>query len=119
MTVPQWQTALDNANEIRLGNAQLRAELKALPREDSLRRAAHVALTLEGNSQSMKIESFLKAIRGVGVQKIKSILVEIQCFTPKRLGDLSERQRVLLAEVLVGIANKQERWSAWQLTRTQ
>jgi hypothetical protein len=32
---------------------------------------------------------------------------------------LSQRQRDLLADVLVGIANKQERWSAWQLTRTQ
>ena len=118
-TAEQRQEALNLANDVRLANAALRGELKSLDREDALRRAAHVCLTLEGSSGSMKVESFLNSIRGIGPQKVKSMLVEIHCLTPKRLRDLSVRQRDLLAEVLVGIANKQERWSAWQLTRTQ
>jgi hypothetical protein len=118
-TLEQRQEALNMANDVRLANAALRTELKGLSREDALRRAAHVVLTLEGSSGSMKVESFLASIRGIGPQKVKAMLVEIQCFTPKRLRDLSQRQRDLLADVLVGIANKQERWSAWQLTQTQ
>ena len=115
----QRQEALNIANDVRLANAALRSELKGLPRDDALRRAAHVVLTLEASSGSMKVESFLVSIRGIGPQKVKAMLVEIHCFTPKRLRDLSQRQRDLLVEVLVAIANKQERWNAWALTRTQ
>jgi len=118
-TLKQRQEALNIANDVRLANAALRTELKGLSREDALRRAAHVVLTLEGSSGSMKVESFLASIRGIGPQKVKAMLVEIQCFTPKRLRDLSQRQRDLLADVLVGIANKQERWNAWALTQTR
>lgn len=100
-SLAQRMSALDHANEIRIGNAQLRREIRALSKPDAYRRVADLLECPEGYVESMPIGRLLNSIERVGARKVDRILM-VACVrsSDRRVGALTDRQRSILAVVL-------------------
>src|SRR6185437_7580104 len=93
-TVEQRKDALRKANAIRVGNAQLRKDLRALPKPDALRRVADLLEHPEGYVESMPIGRLLLAVERIGVAKVGKLLTLAGIRSAdKRVGGLTQRQR--------------------------
>jgi len=92
---PQRLRALDRANEIRLA----RAELKRKIAEGEIS-AAEVILSCPAEAARWSIGELLMSQRRWGSTRCQAFLKRNQIGELKRLGDLTERQRRLLAAQL-------------------
>lgn len=115
MTV-QSRNALAEANKIRLGGADLRGELKSLPRIESLCRAAELLDSPPEPIQRMRVDRLLTAVRYIGPDKARRLCDDLQISPLRYVGPetcvlhghrpLSERQRVVLAARLRWMASR-------------
>lgn len=112
----QAMEALAKANEIRIGGAAIRRELKALERVDSLTRAAEYLRDPDDVVRRMRVGHFLCGIRLVRASTMRRLLrsaalptsAEDSVIGPVEWDShrrpLTERQRLSLAVVLESIA---------------
>jgi hypothetical protein len=96
----QRQNALDRANEIRFKRSDLRAELHDLTRPEARSQVAKLIESPPAFLLTMKIESLLLLIPRFGDVKVRKIMWAHQISPRKRIGGLSQRQRLELAAVL-------------------
>ena len=112
----KWE-ALARANEVRTYRAEMKRELEAI--EDmtaSLHRLADTLELTDPNSDgyawwmhSLRAITFVKWARGVGVQR-GSLILRNACVEPQRkLGELTNRERISLARAIIDSANGTER----------
>ena len=105
MTSLQQMEALEQANRVRMENARLRQELRALPRDEAAARAAELLRDYPPLLGALRVDQFLESVRGVGSSKAAQILYAAGVYrVGRRIRDLSPRQRELVAGQLV-------RWS--------
>ena len=105
------------ANTIRLAGAKVRRELQALGTVESRKRASEMLMDPPLEVQRMRLDHFLKGIHRVGPMEARRILSEAVVQGDRRIGPdarrddrvLTERQRRVVASVLLGRANA--RWA--------
>ncbi len=95
-TRPQHLRALARANEVRLARAELKRRIAA--GELSV---ADVVLDSAWEAESMTLSDLLTSQRRWGSQRCRKLLATIPIVENKRLGTLTERQRLALAGALV------------------
>lgn len=91
---------LVHAERVRLGQAQIRRELKSLGRKGSHRAAE---MLLEGEADHAFLDYFLKSVPGLGPLSIDATLraAGVSLWAQKRkVGRLTQREREALAGVL-------------------
>jgi hypothetical protein len=92
---PQHLRALERANRVRLARAELKRRVAA--QELS---AAEVVLECPWQAESMSISDLLISQRRWGRARCRRLLVSIGVPENKRIGTLTERQRLALAALL-------------------
>jgi hypothetical protein len=92
---PQHLRALEHANRVRLARAELKRKVAA----DELT-AAEVVQTCPWEAESMGISDLLISQRRWGRARCRRLLLSLGVPENKRLGTLTERQRIALAAVL-------------------
>ena len=92
---PQHLEALKRANEVRLARAQLKRLIAA--GEET---AAEVVVACPWQAQSMSVSELLLSQKRWGRTRSRRILMALGIPENKRLGTLTERQRLALAELL-------------------
>jgi hypothetical protein len=93
MSDEQRREALQKANDTRESRARLKRELK------SGHTALDVAITAPPEyAHNMQVGELLRAAKGFGRVRVSKLLVRCELAYSKRLGNMSQRQRVLLAE---------------------
>jgi hypothetical protein len=88
----QRRDALHKANDVRQARADLKRELKS--------GTTALADTIEnppGFAENMEVGALCKAARGFGRVRVAKLLARCEIAYSKRVGKLSERQRILLA----------------------
>ena len=106
--MPQHMKALKWANEVRLGNAALRRELKALPRSEGQERLAEIVESTEDPIVLRARIGYLYAsLERIGPNMAGRRLKTLDMKPETTLGELSQRQRDLLAESLRQNGNAQ------------
>lgn len=103
---PQHMTALDNANRIRLGRAKIKRDLGELERDQGRIRAAQLILDPPDVLENMTLTDLLTAIHRVGLSHAKRWLRELGASEARTIGHLTERQRALLAGILLTCRHK-------------
>lgn len=98
--VSQHMTALARANEIRMARATLKRDLYALPKEQSRNLAAVILLDPPWEAETMRISDLLKATRSLGPSKARMILKATGVSEFRKLCDLTERERGVLARAV-------------------
>lgn len=93
MTAEQRTQALSNANEIRLGMAAVKRELR------SGEKSFEAALTDE-RARRVKLGDLLKSMKGVGPAKAAKVLNRSSQVSFRRVGTLSDAERDVLVAVL-------------------
>lgn len=97
----QRDNALILANQVRMSNAQLRAELAALTRAAGCQRVAQMMLEPSGPVLSFPVGRLLTSIDHIGEQSMIRYLRYADIFSAtKRVGALTTRQRRKLADAL-------------------
>jgi hypothetical protein len=100
-TVEQRRSALAHATDIRIGNAQLRRDVRALAKPDAFRRVADLLEHPDGHVGSMPVGRLLGSIERVGLVKVERLLTLAGVRSSgRRVDGLSDRQRKLLASTL-------------------
>ena len=91
----QHLRALQEANRVRLARAEMKREIAAgqLPAEE-------VILSCPWQAHSMSISDLLMSQKRWGRARCRRLLITIGIPENKRIGTLTERQRVALADVL-------------------
>lgn len=89
MSLEQSMSALARANEIRVGRAQIKRDLKA--GETTLGAALS-----NPSTQSAPVIELLLALRWIGDSKAKRMMAECEISPYRTIGDLTDRQRKLL-----------------------
>ncbi len=92
---PQHLEALKRANHVRLARAALKRDVAS-----GRRSAAEVIVESPWESQSMPISELLSAQRRWGRTRSRKFLGPLNLSENKRIGTLTERQRLLLAAAL-------------------
>lgn len=92
---PQHLRALEQANRVRLARADLKRRIAA---QDLT--AAEVILTCPWQAESMSISDLLMSQRRWGRARCHRLLLSLGVPENKRIGTLTERQRLALAAVL-------------------
>ncbi len=87
--------ALERANRVRLA----RADIKEKVRDDQLS-AAEVVLSCPWQIHGMSISDLLMSQRRWGLSRCRRLLMSVGIPEDKRIGTLTERQRVALVAVL-------------------
>lgn len=97
----QRMDALAAANEIRLGIARVRAEVFALEQPAGCEEVAGLLENPDETVSAMKIGTLLLSVRKFGRQRVGRLLsmAEVRSMD-RRVRDLSERQRRVLAGLL-------------------
>jgi hypothetical protein len=99
---PQHMRALESANEIRLGRAQFKRELKA----------GEVCLTevlkteIPFHLDSMLLEDLLRAVPRLNKPTAHKLLHKLPVGLTRTVGELTDRQRYKLAGLLAGWESK-------------
>lgn len=98
---PQWKAALDEANRIRLVRAAWRRRLMATrPSAASRQLAAEVLLDLPEDLAGMDATDLLSSCRQISDRGAELYLETMNVPPTRLLGDLTQRQRLLLAGAL-------------------
>jgi hypothetical protein len=95
VTRPQCMQALDRANEVRLARAALKRDIGAGRRD-----VTDVVLKCPWEAESMSLLELLGSQRRWGRARSQKLLSSVSLKEMKRLGSLTERQRVLLVRAL-------------------
>jgi hypothetical protein len=97
----QRMAALARANEIRTVNRRFRDELEGLSMREARNRVADALMSPDACVQAMPVDRLLRSIHHVGEQKVARVLrsADLGNFG-RRVGSLSERQRLLIAATL-------------------
>ncbi len=112
---PQHMRALEQANRVRLARAELKRRVAA---EEV--RAADVVLSCPWHAVGMEVSELLTSQRRWGRARCRRLLRSLGVPENKPLGDLTERQRTELAQVLSaglprsGAAPPSRQDDAWQ-----
>lgn len=93
---PQHLRALERANEVRLARAELKRRIAA-----GELWVADIVLDSAWEAASMTLSDLLTSQRRWGLQRCRKLLATIPIAENKRLGTLTERQRLALASALV------------------
>jgi hypothetical protein len=101
---PQHLRALSKANEVRLARAELKRRIGA-----GEITAADVILESPWEARSMYVADVLMSQRRWGHTRCRRILAQIPVSETKTVGSLTDRQRVVLAELLGAGACERER----------
>lgn len=105
----QRMIALDRANQIRAGNAETRARLKKMDGALGAYLVAELLEDMTSTIQALPVSRLLNSIRGVGPGKMEWFCRRAGCSLDRKVRDLTDRQRELLAEKLVHYAQYRER----------
>jgi hypothetical protein len=100
VTQPQHIVALNQANRIRLKRAKDRRDIQSLPRREAMGVCADILETLPDHWQSATSMWLLQSVKRVGRFYALSILRRAGIPETRRLCELTERQRGVLADVL-------------------
>lgn len=92
---PQHLEALARANHVRLARARLKEQVAS-----GELNAAEVILTCPWQAKSMAISELLMSQRRWGLKRCRRLLVSLNVPENKRIGTLTERQRVAVAATL-------------------
>jgi hypothetical protein len=92
---PQHLQALAHANHVRLARARLKRQVAS--NELS---AAEVILSCPWQAESMAISELLMSQRRWGLKRCRRLLLSLNVPENKRIGTLTERQRVAVAATL-------------------
>ena len=99
----QARSALQQANRVLAGLAEVRAEVKALPYEEGCRRLADLLEQRDPRINSARMGKFLTWIKGAGKYASHKLLVRHRISDDRRVDELTDRQaRVLAAEIRDG-----------------
>ena len=99
--MPQHMKALKWANEVRLGQAALRRELKVLPRIEGQERLAEIVEATEDPIVlRARIGYLYESLERIGPNMARRRLKSLDLKPETTLGELSQRQRDLLALAL-------------------
>lgn len=93
--------ALERANEVRTMNASRRREVEALPMMEGRRRVAELLLEADEYTSAVPVERLLGWIHRIGVARVVVVLRVVGITPGRRVGDLTGRQREVLAAILV------------------
>jgi hypothetical protein len=96
---PQHLRALQQANRIRLARAELKRKIASQELT-----AAEIVLTCPDEAQGMSLSDVLMSQRRWGRARCRRLLVSLNLPENKRLGTLTQRQRLALAAVLTAKA---------------
>lgn len=103
--IPQHMQALALANERRFAAAAVRRELVAADRD----RAAEMLWCAD--MHSLTVTRVLTALHGVGATKADRWCNAVRCHSNRRYEDLTQRQRAILADLLLD-----EHHTLWRLS---
>jgi hypothetical protein len=95
VAAPQHLRALEHANRVRLARAELKRKIG-----DGQVTAAEVVSTPPQEVESMSISELLMSQRRWGRARCRRVLVSLGVPENKRIGTLTERQRVALQRLL-------------------
>lgn len=106
---PQHLVALEHANEIRLAHAAMKRDVRKLPRCDGMEAVAAILLDPDETAQRMRLRYLLDGIRRFQREPRQRILTATRLAgsrEDRRLGELTERERRMLAAGLLQLALK-------------
>jgi hypothetical protein len=89
--------ALVLANEVRIRRAQDRRDLQTGTRAEQIRKVAGIIERVPAHMNSLRVLDLLQWPRGIGQKKANVMLQRIGVSPGRRLGQLTDRQRTLLA----------------------
>jgi hypothetical protein len=92
---PQRMRALERANEIRLARARLKREIA-----HGHISAAYVILELPSEARNWSVGELLMSQRRWGSTRARKLLVSLHISEKRRIGELTDRQRRVLAAQL-------------------
>lgn len=92
--------ALEKANKVRTARARIRRDLYVLPKNEGRIRAAELVCQPPRPIEGMTVVMLLGTIRGVGPSQVKAWLRKLSLTDLKIIGQLTERQRREVAELL-------------------
>jgi hypothetical protein len=101
----QHMEALGLANNVRIRRAQDRRDLQTGPRADQIRKVAGIVERVPAHLNSLRMLDLLQWPQGVGPTKASNLLYRVGVSPGRRLGQLTDRQRTLLAYELGLIAD--------------
>ncbi len=99
---PQHLQALARANHVRLARAHLKRQVAS-----GELAAAEVISTCPWQAESMSISELLMSQRRWGLKRCRRLLLTLGVSENKRIGTLTERQRIVVAAALEAKANGQ------------
>ena len=108
----QRRAALLIGNRVRYDNALLKAEVAELDHVSGLRYVALIVRESKGraSSQSLRVNQLLSSVSYLGEKSVNRMLIRSQIAHGRKIGQLSRRQRELLAGLLERRADdKQQR----------
>lgn len=103
----QHMVALRKAERVRVERARIKRELHALPHDEGRVEAARLIVNPPAELQNMTLFEFLGAIRRVGRTRVKRWLNELRMSESRTIGALTDRQRALVAGVLLTCYHRQ------------
>ena len=110
----QRMLALEKANHVRVTNARLFREITGLEERDARALCAAVFTDPTDEQNAAKVDQLLRAVPRFGAVKVRGLLVHADIrVSGRRVGELSQRQRTLIASVLLNPA------SLWTSTSMQ
>jgi hypothetical protein len=89
--------ALVLANEVRIRRAQDRRDLQTGTRAEQIRKVASVLERVPAHMHSLQMHHLLQWPQGIGPTKASNLLYRVGVSPGRRLGQLTDRQRTLLA----------------------
>ena len=106
---PQHMEALALANEVRFAQTDLFRSIRSLPSNDSHERAAAVLREPCEVARGALLGRILQSVKRFGPRRIDGMLLDVgmpRGRLIRRVGELTERERVVLAEWLEGTAQR-------------
>lgn len=96
----QPEEALEAANDVKVKRAYLINWILDPPFAESRLRAGEVLMSVPPEIHGMRIDKFLKRMSRVGAMKIEELTEGNQINPVREIGELTDRQRRLLADQL-------------------
>jgi hypothetical protein len=97
--------ALGLANDVRIRRAQDRRDLQTGTRAEQIRKVAGILERCPAHMNSLMLHQLLQWPQGIGPTKASNLLYRVGVSPGRRLGQLTDRQRILLAYELGLIAD--------------
>jgi hypothetical protein len=105
-SLEQRHMALERANMIRIGRANLKAKVKAMTPLAGREKVAELLHESPPYLATMRLEDLLLMIPRFGDWKVRKLLWAFEVSPRKRVGGLSVRQRKELADMLLRYSSK-------------